>query len=116
MIPLAIANGWLRENVLIFLGGMALPLSGVLLCACIFVTALLLIPKIKNCRPYDYIAFGTMWFLLTNLFDLSSVILSGGNLSDFLKIYDVTTGNLWAAVVIVSAVSPYLVSRLRCNH
>lgn len=116
MIPLAIINGWLRENVLILLGDMALPLSGLILCACIFVTALLLIPKIKNCKPYDYIVFGAMWFLLTNLFDLSSMILSGGSLLDFLKIYDVTTGNLWIAVVIVSAVSPYLASKQKRNH
>ena len=49
MIPLAIINGGLRENVLIKLGNIALPLSGIILSICIFVVAYLLIPKIKNC-------------------------------------------------------------------
>ena len=48
IIPLAIMNGGLRENILVKLGDIALPLSGIILSICIFVVAYLLIPKIKN--------------------------------------------------------------------
>lgn len=48
IIPIAILNGGLREYVLVKLGNLALPLSGIILSLCIFVVAYLL-PKIKNC-------------------------------------------------------------------
>ena len=49
IIPIAILNGGLRENVLNKLGSISLPLSGIILSICVFVIAYLLIPKIKNC-------------------------------------------------------------------
>ena len=36
IIPLAILNGILRENVLSKMGDFSLPLSGIILCLCIF--------------------------------------------------------------------------------
>ena len=74
IIPIAILNGGFREYVLVKLGGLALPLSGIILSICIFIVAYLLVPKIKNCVKRDYIIFGIMWFILTNLFDLSSCV------------------------------------------
>lgn len=58
IIPFAIVNGILRDEVLDGLGDFALPLSGVILSAIILVIALLLIPKIEDCRPRDYVFFG----------------------------------------------------------
>ena len=60
IIPIAILNGGLREYVLVKLGNLALPLSGIILSLCIFVVAYLLVPKIKNCTKKDYIIFGVM--------------------------------------------------------
>ena len=57
IIPLAIMNGGLRENILVKLGDIALPLSGIILSICIFVVAYLLIPKIKNCKQTNYFTF-----------------------------------------------------------
>lgn len=74
IIPIAILNGGFREYVLVKLGGLARPLSGIILSVCIFIVAYLLVPKIKNCVRIDYIFFGVMWFILTNLFDLSAYI------------------------------------------
>ena len=111
IIPLVIVNGWLRETILIALGKAALPLSGLLLCVCIYIVALLFIPKIKNCKPFDYIAFGVIWFMMTNLFDLFSILSDGGTIQELFQLYDVTSGNLWIAVVATAAVSPYLVYR-----
>ena len=77
IIPIAILNGGFREYVLVNLGVLARPLSGIILSVCIFIVAYLLVPKIKNCVKRDYIIFGIMWFILTNLFDLSSYIKAG---------------------------------------
>lgn len=48
IIPLAILNGGFRESVLVKLGDIALPLSGIILSACIFIVAYVFIPKIKT--------------------------------------------------------------------
>lgn len=111
IIPLAILNGVLREGVLSQLGSLALPLSGLILCACIWGIAFIFIPRIKNCRRSDYLVFGLIWFLLTNLFDLGVLIGQGGNALDLWKAYDMRTGNLWVWVVVSTAVAPYLAAR-----
>lgn len=113
IIPLAIINGGLRENILIKLGDMALPLSGIILSICIFVVAYLLIPKIKNCKQMDYVIFGIIWFVLTNLFDLFMYISEGGGIKDLLGSYNFLTGNLWILVVITTFLSPIVVSKIR---
>lgn len=73
ILPIAILNGGFREYVLSELGIIAMPLSGIILSVCIFIIAYLLIPKIKNCNKLDYVIFGVMWFILTNLFDYIAV-------------------------------------------
>lgn len=82
IIPLAILNGGFREYILVKLGILARPLSGIILSVCIFVAAYFLVLKIKNCIKRDYIIFGVIWFVLTNLFDLvdcgfNSIVCSG---------------------------------------
>ena len=106
IIPIAILNGGLREYVLVKLGNLALPLSGIILSLCIFVVAFLLIPQIKNCRKKDYFIFGSIWFVLTNLFDLSMYISNGEGFVDLLKSYNFMTGNLWILVTISTFLAP----------
>ena len=113
VIPLAIINGGLRENVLVKLGDIALPLSGIILSICVFLVAYLLIPRIKNCKPKDYIIFGVIWFILTNLFDLFMYISEGGGIKQLLNSYNFLEGNLWILVVITTLVSPMLVSKIK---
>ncbi len=115
IIPLAILNGGLRETVLIKLGSLALPLSGIILSVSIFVVAYLLIPKIKNCELKDYIIFGVIWFALTNLFDLSMYISEGGGFHDLLNSYNFLEGNLWILVVITTFLSPIIVFKMKNN-
>lgn len=112
IIPLAILNGGLRENVLNKLGDVALPLSGIILSMCIFFVAYLLIPKIKNCKLKDYIIFGIIWFVLTNLFDLFMYMSEGRNFDALLNSYNFTKGNLWILVVITALLSPIMVSKI----
>ena len=111
---LAILNGGLRENILVKLGSIALPLSGIILSICIFVVALLLIPKIKECKSKDYIIFGIIWFVLTNLFDLLMYISEGKGINELLNSYNFLNGDLWILVVITTFVSPIIVSKIKC--
>lgn len=114
IVPLAILNGGLRESILVKLGSIALPLSGIILSICIFVVALLLIPKIKECKSKDYIIFGIIWFVLTNLFDLLMYISEGKGINELLNSYNFLNGNLWILVVITTFVSPIIVSKIKC--
>lgn len=112
IIPVAILNGGLREHVLVKLGDIALPLSGIILSVFIFFIAYLFIPRIKNCTSKDYIVFGVIWFILTNLFDLFMYISEGGGIRDLLKSYNFLDGNLWILVVITALLSPLLVVKI----
>ena len=113
IIPLAILNGGFRESVLVKLGDIALPLSGIILSVCIFIVAYVFIPKIKNCRTKDYVIFGLIWFVLTNLFDLTMYISEGGGMEDLINSYNFLNGNLWILVVITTLVSPVIVAKIK---
>lgn len=113
IIPIAILNGALRESVLNKLGNISLPLSGIILSICIFLIAYLLIPKIKNCKRKDYIIFGIIWFILTNLFDLLMYISEGENFLALINSYNFMSGNLWILVCITSLISPIVVYKLK---
>lgn len=113
IIPIAILNGGFREYVLVKLGGLALPLSGIILSICIFIVAYMLIPKIKNCVKKDYIIFGVMWFILTNLFDLSAYISEGKGFAGLIESYNIFTGNTWVLVVLTALFAPMLVMRIK---
>lgn len=115
IIPIAILNGGFREYVLVNLGGLARPLSGIILSVCIFIVAYFLVPKIKNCEKKDYIIFGVMWFILTNLFDLTAYIKDGGGFVDLLQSYNIFTGNTWIIVVLTALFAPMTVMKIREN-
>lgn len=113
IIPIAILNGGFREYILVKLGILARPLSGIILSVCIFVVAYFLVPKIKNCVKRDCIIFGVIWFVLTNLFDLVMYIRDGGGFADLLQSYNILTGNTWLLVVLSALFSPVIVMKIR---
>ena len=114
IIPIAILNGGFREYVLmVHLERLALPFSGIILSVCIFLVAYLFVPKIKGGVKRDYILFGVMWFVLTNLFDLSSYIKSGEGFAGLLQSYNILTGNTWILVVLSALISPMLVMKIK---
>ena len=113
IIPIAILNGGFREYVLVHLGILARPLSGIILSICIFVVAYFLVSKIKYCTKRDYMIFGVIWFVLTNLFDLSMYIMDGEGFVDLLKSYNILTGNTWFLVVLTSLFAPITVMKIR---
>ena len=85
----------------------------IILSVCIFLVAYLFVPKIKGCVKRDYILFGVMWFVLTNLFDLSSYIRSGEGFAGLLQSYNILTGNTWILVVLSALISPMLVMKIK---
>lgn len=113
IIPIAILNGGFREYVLVRFGGLALPLSGIILSVCIFVIAYLFIPRIKNCEKRDYIFFGVMWFVLTNLFDLGAYVQEGIGFVGLLQSYNIFTGNTWLLVVLTALFAPMTVMKIK---
>ena len=115
IIPIAILNGGFREYVLVKLGTLALPLSGIILSVCIWVIAYFLVPKIKNCNKKDYYVFGMIWFVLTNLFDLFAYIMDGGGFADLLHSYNILSGNTWVLVVLSALFAPPTVMKARIN-
>ena len=115
MAPLGIINGVLRETVTepLFGSNIALPLSGIILSILIFVLAYILIPKIGKCNAKEYIIIGIMWFVLANILDFVVTLVERGTITDFIKLYDISTGNLWCFVVIVCLTSPFLVAKIK---
>lgn len=113
IIPLAILNAGMRDNILNKLGNLALPLSGIILSICVFVVAFLLIPKINKCTKVDYLVFGLIWFILTNTFDLLMYISQGGGFFDLLNAYNFLTGNLWIVVVLSTMFAPIIVAKTK---
>ena len=113
-IPLGILNGGLRIYITEpLLGGIALPLSGIILSIMIFGIAYLCIPKIGECDTKDYIFIGIGWAVLTNIFDIIVNIIEKRPMSDFFKMYDITTGNLWIVVIIVTLCTPIVIGKMK---
>lgn len=113
IIPIVILNGGFREYILVKLGILARPLSGIILSVCIFAVAYFLVPKIKNCVKRDYIIFGVIWFILINLFDLVAYIKDEGGFADLLQSYNILTGNTWLIVVLTVLFAPIVVMRIK---
>lgn len=115
ILGLAVANGVLREAVLIpRLGGRAgLLLSGVLLSALIVGAAWLALPWLAVPRPSGLWAVGGGWLLLTLLFELSFGRLQGKPWPLLLEAYTFRGGNLWPLVLLVTLLAPRLAAWLR---
>jgi hypothetical protein len=115
IIPCAILNGGLRENVLVPLMGMkrALPLSGILLCALIFLVTWFLLPLLGPQSGKTYILIGICWLGATVFFEYLMGLLNGTSSETMLQAYNITTGNLWLIVVLFTCIVPYLVGHLK---
>jgi hypothetical protein len=116
LVPLAILNGAIREGVLVPVLGqrLALPLSGVSLSALIFLFAFTVSPWLGAATMVHYVVVGVSWLLMTMLFELFfGYYVMGKSWAQLLAAYNVVEGNLWALVLISTAVSPYLGAKLR---
>lgn len=114
IIPLAIINGGLRDEIIapIFGSNIALPLSGLILCSLILLITIFVIPKLIRVTPNTYWLIGIMWFLLTFIFESVFALGMGKTMEEVLSAYDISTGNLWIVVLIFTAIAPWLGAKI----
>ena len=114
-IPAAILNGGLREHVLVGAVGekWALPLSGIILSACIFLITWFLLPRtVKALSAKDSLRIGICWVFLTIAFEFASGLAGGNTIKDLLAAYNPLTGNLWLIVLVTTLLSPVIAGRV----
>ena len=114
IIPLAILNGGLRQEILTPLLGesLALLISGVVLCGIIFVIAFIFL-KVSDWSYKKCWLLGLIWMLLTICFETIIGIFIGDSLQTIISNYDITAGNLWLVVVLFAGIVPVLVKRIK---
>jgi hypothetical protein len=115
IIPLAILNGGFREIFLTPRLGesCAQPISGIILLMLLFFVSFILIPRIGTGTSKTYWKIGVLWFTLTIAFETILGLAMGDTLTELLKAYDVTTGNLWLLVVLFTGITPWLVAKIK---
>ncbi|SMP39558.1 hypothetical protein SAMN06295888_101279 [Desulfonatronum zhilinae] len=115
ILVLAIANGALRESVLIPGLGTptALVLSGLLLSALIIGVAYVSLPWLQIRRPAQFWFVGFGWLALTLVFEFSFGIWQGKSWTVLLEAYTFKGGNIWPVVLAATALAPYIAAKLR---
>jgi hypothetical protein len=115
IIPLAILNGGLREAFLTPRLGetCAQPISGIILLILLFLISFILIPRIGKGTPKTYWKIGILWVILTIVFETILGLAMGDTLTELLKAYDITTGNLWFLIILSTGIIPWLVAKIK---
>ncbi|WP_404419486.1 hypothetical protein [Marinospirillum sp.] len=115
ILVLAIANGVLRESVLV--PGLGTPtaliVSGLLLSALIIGVTYFSLPWLHIRRPVQLWAVGLGWLALTLVFEFSFGLLQGKSWPELLEAYTFKDGNIWPLVLAVTALAPYIAAKLR---
>jgi hypothetical protein len=116
LVVVAIANGLVRDAVLTPMAGsaVALPLSGVLLSLLVFLVAFVTVPWIGAARSAVYVSIGLLWVALALAFELGfGHYLLARPWGDIVRVFDLTSGDLFVLVLVVTGVSPWLAARCR---
>lgn len=115
ILVLAVANGALRESVLIPWIGTpaAFVLSGLLLSVLIIGVAYFSLPWLEISRPVQLWAVGLGWLALTLVFEFSFGLSQGKSWPELLEAYTFKDGNIWPVVLAATVLAPYLAARLR---
>lgn len=112
----AVLNGTLREKALIpAIGAFGAQIaSGILLCICIVLVALLAAPWFGPLPAPQYWLIGWFWLLLTLLFEFSfGRLIQHKDWAQLLRAYTFEGGNLWPLVLATTLLSPRLAAWLR---
>lgn len=115
ILLLAVTNGVLRESVLLPLLGLptGMLISGLVLCVLILIVSYLALPWLAVRKRKQQWALGLFWLFLTLSFEFSFAALQGQSLVEMLAAYTFTDGNLWPVVLVVTALAPRLMAKLR---
>ena len=115
-IPLAIANGALRDLLLTPALGDTLgrAVSSLSLSLLILGLTVLLINRFGVNTHARYLVVGAFWLVLTVLFEVSfSLLVMGHPMDELLMDYDIFRGRLWLMVLVTTFFAPLLASRMR---
>jgi len=115
ILILAVANGALREKILIpRLGAFAgLASSGLLLSVLILAVAYVSLPWLGTRRPVHLLGVGVGWLVLTLVFEVSFGLWQGKSWPVLLEAYTFRGGNLWPIVLVVTLIAPHVAAKLR---
>jgi hypothetical protein len=116
ILGLAIANGVLREEILIPALGKpgGLILSGVLLSMLIVLVAYGLVCFTRGLTASSSLMTGVLWLILTLAFEFSfGRYVQHKSWAELLDAYAFKEGNIWPVVLVVTLLAPYLALRLR---
>lgn len=119
ILGLAIANGILREEILIPALGKpgALVLSGVLLATLIVLVTYGLVRFTPALTASQGLRIGAFWLGLTLAFEFSfGRYVQHKSWAELLDAYAFKDGNIWPIVLMVTLLAPYLAFRLRARH
>lgn len=114
ILVLAVANGALREAVLIPKLGSApgLVLSGTLLSVLVLAVAYFAVPWLRA-HGHELILIGLGWLAVTLVSEFSFGLLRGRPLGEILGAYAFKGGDIWPVVLLVVAAAPWLAGKLR---
>ena len=116
ILALAIANGVLREELLIPAIGTpgGLILSGVLLSLLIVLVAYGLVRFTRHLTAPRSVLIGALWLGLTLAFEFSfGRYVQHKSWAELLDAYTFKEGNIWPVVLAVTLLAPYLAARLQ---
>lgn len=116
ILVLAVANGLLREHLLIpALGSAAgLAASGTLLSAAIFLVAWLAAPWYGRLSTRGWLGIGLYWLALTLAFEFGlGRFVQHHTWDQLLAAYTFQGGNLWPLVLVITLLAPWLAARMR---
>ena len=113
---LAIANGIFRDNILAPGIGqsMALPVSGLVLGAIVFIVTFICFPLFANGTAVTYLLIGAQWVLMTLVFEfVFGHYVIGKSWHSILQVFNIMKGDLFIFVLLVSFISPTLVAKIK---
>lgn len=115
IVPLAIANGALRQAVLAPRLGIrtAQPISGILLMLAIAVVAWLLVGRLGPQRHRTWVVIGAGWLLATLAFEFGMGLVAGRSWPELLAPYRFVDNNIWPVVLLWVVVAPMTIARAR---
>ena len=115
-IPLAIANGALRDLVISPALGETLgrAISSMTLSLLILGVTLLLVKHLGVNTVAGYLVVGGFWLVLTVLFEVwFGVLVMGHPMDELLADFDLFRGRLWLIVLAATFFAPLLASKMR---
>jgi hypothetical protein len=116
ILVLAVANGALRELLLVPMLGYpwALLLSGLLLCVCVALITWFSIGRLRIRSAPQALGVGALWLGLTLTFEFGfGRLVQGKSWNELFGAYAFERGNLWSVVLLVILLCPAVMLRLQ---